>query len=82
MARSIVSLTEDVWTSLGTGEMIITLHKSSEKSGHLLLNQAEVDASALTITRDRRGHQFANTSVVDEIFAKATSVGWELAVDI
>ena len=78
-----VSLTKDLWTSLGTGEMIITIHQSGGATqGHLKLNQAQTDASALIITKDRRGDQIANTSAADEIFAKATSAGWEVAVDI
>lgn len=82
MARSIVSLTEDVWTSLGTGLMIITIHKTGPLAGKLQLNQQEDDASSLLITKDRAGDQIANTSPADEIFAKATSADWKLAVDI
>ena len=81
MARTIVLLTKDVWTDLGTGEMVITLHSSPGKAGHLLLNQAQVDASALIVTQDRRGDQFSNTSASDTIYAKATGDGWKLAVD-
>jgi len=62
--------------------MIIELKGAGEKAGHLLLNQAEVDASALIVTRDRLGHQFSNTSAADEMFAKATSAGWRIVVDI
>ena len=82
MARTIVSLTEDVWTSLGTGEMVITIHKSSTAAGQLKLNQQEDLDSSLIITKDRRGDQIANTTATDEIFAYPTSAGWEVAVDI
>lgn len=81
MARSVVSLTEDVWTSLGTGEMIITL-KGAGKSGHLLLNSAESIPEALIVTKDRLGHQFANTSAADEMFARPTAAGYRVVVDI
>ena len=81
MARTIVSLTKDVWADLGTGEMVITIHQAGSSAGHLLLNQAQVDASSLIVTKDRRGAQFSNTSASDTIYAKATAADWKLAVD-
>ena len=80
MQRVIVPLTKDVWSTLGTGEMVITLHKAG-KSGVLRLNQSQVDASSLVITKDRYGDQFSNTSAIDTIEAKASADGWELAVN-
>lgn len=83
MARVLVPLTKDVWAELGTGEMIITLHKAGGTTapGRLLLNQVESNTAALPVTRDRAGAQFANTSATDTIYAKATGTDWEVVVD-
>ena len=81
MARALVALTEDVWTDLGTAEMIIEVAKEG-RSGGLLLNQAETEVAALVIPKGSAGWQFSNTKATDTIFAKASAPGWSVIVDI
>lgn len=80
MARTLVTLTEDVWTSLGTAEMLIEIKE--EGQGRVFLNQAQDIDSALTVPRGSLGAQYSNTDGTEEIFARATQPGWVLVVDI
>jgi frataxin-like iron-binding protein CyaY len=80
MARVRVELTKDVWTSLGVGENVITIHKAGK--GRLLINQQEDDDAALPITRDRPGDQIINNEPTDEIWVKPSEDGWEVVKDL
>lgn len=80
MARTIVALTDDVWTDLGTGSMIVTVHKQGS-TGHLLLNNSQTDSSSLLVNQGRVGHQFSNNVAADTFSVKATGPGWEVAFD-
>jgi len=80
MARTLVSLTEGVWTDLGTAEMVIEIKEQGE--GRVFLNQAQDINSALTVPKGSLGAQFSNTKGTETIFARATKPGWVLVVDI
>jgi len=82
MARSIVSLTKDLWTDLGAAPMVVTIHKEGDQGSHLKLNTTNADAPSLIVSKGRMGHQFSNNDSSENMWAKATGENWQVAVDV
>ena len=80
MARVIVSVPDSAWVDLGTGQMVMTIHK--EGTGSLLINNSQDVPTALRVTKGRAGDQFFNNNPDATISAYADGgAGWEIAVD-
>jgi uncharacterized protein involved in tellurium resistance len=82
MARTLISIdVVDDWVTLGDpGQSTVTIQKVGQ-NGRLLLNTAQVENTAAGVTPNRLLAQFSNNSATDQLFAKATTDGWEIIFD-
>ena len=90
MAREIISIDAGAaWTTLGVpGQSTVTI-KQVPTGGRLFLNTtddetvgpAQATPAAQGVTINRLGDQFSNTSATDQLFARATTDGWEIIFD-
>jgi len=82
MARTLISIDEGAgWTVLGVpGQSTVTISKVGQ-SGRLFLNTAQVDNTAAGVLPNRLLAQFTNNSATDQLFARATSDGWQIIFD-
>ncbi len=78
--RTLHDLPADVWTSLGTGLMVVLIYKST--SGTLLFNNIQSDDTAHIFNGAAVGEQIFNDDVGDTVYVKPSMTGWQVIADV
>ena len=79
MARTLVTLTTS-WQDLGVGPMLISVAEVGD--GQLYVNGAQVDNTAIKITRPKGMEQIQfDCRAAINYYAKATKSGWKIITD-
>ena len=82
MARTLISIDAGPsWTALGNpGLSTVTIQRVGT-GGQLLLNTSQVDDTAQVVTNNRLLNQFTNNSATEQLYARATTDGWQVIFD-